>query len=236
MKKTPVLRSGGKAIIITDGEETRVARVESEYRFAFGLRNAARVMLNNARDIAEEESHEMRAFATGAIVLAYSSLEAALNEFIFLNASASNSPLSEECKILINAIASENLRPQEKKNTLQMFNVLLRLLGRSELRESENTYQAANLVRILRNLLVHPMPGRVVTYSENSAENLSEQQQVVKQLRSRLALAQYATFPWDVLTSNCAVWAVDACENFLHEFVRQSGVDPGFLTDRKSQQ
>lgn len=189
-------------------------------------------MVNSARGTAEEDSHGMRAFVTGAIVLAYSSLEAALNEFIFLNAAAPNSPVSEECKAVINAIASEGLRPQGKKNTLQMFNIMLRLLGKPELCESEKTYQAANLVRILRNLLVHPVPGRVVTYSEDAAENLSEQQQVVRQLRSHLALDRDATFPWDILTSKCAAWAVGACEDFLREFVRQSGVDTGFLTER----
>jgi hypothetical protein len=232
MKKTPVLRSGGNVIIVMDGEKTRVTRVESEYRFAFGLRNAARVMVNSARGTAEKDSHERKAFVTGAIVLAYSSLEAALNEFVFLNSAAPNSPLSEECKAVMNAIALEDLRPQGGKNALQMFNVMLRLMRKPELRESEKTYQAANLVRILRNLLVHPFPGRVVTYSEDAAENLSEQQHVVRQLRSHLALDQDATFPCDVITSKCAAWAVASCEDFLRDFVRQSGVDPGFLTEQ----
>ena len=39
------------------------------------------------------------------------------------------------------------------------------------------------------------------------------------------------TFPQDVLTSKCALWAGKACENFLDEFVKRSGVDPGFSTD-----
>ncbi len=228
MKKTPIIPSDKNVTAVTDGKKLRVARIELVYRFAFGLRNAARVMAKSACN-AEESSHEIRAFVTGAIVLSYSFLEAALNEFLSLNAVAPNSPLNEKCKAIINAIASEDLRPQEKKNTLQMFNVILRLLDKPELRESEKTYQAANLVRILRNQLVHPKPSRVVTYPEDTAENVSEQQQMVKQLRSHLALTRNATFPSDVLTSKCANWAVSACETFLQEFVRQSGVDPGFI-------
>ena len=84
-KKTPASGPYGDTIhIIWDRErgQSRIARVESGYRFAFELKNAARVMANKARAVDDEDSFELRAFVTGAVILAWSSLDAALNEFI----------------------------------------------------------------------------------------------------------------------------------------------------------
>lgn len=230
MKNPPVGRSGSSIILVTDGEATRVTHVESEYRFAFELKNSARVMANSARKTAEDESHALSAFVTGAVILAYSFLEAALNEFIHLNATAENSSLALEQRTLIAALAREELRPQRRQNTLQLFNTLLRLIGKQELDERQEPFQSANLVRSLRNLLVHPVPGRVVTYVEDPDSNLSVQQQIVRQLRGPLGLNRNATFPWDVLNSRCADWAVQSCEIFFRDFAEASGVDPGFMT------
>ena len=230
MKNTPVGRSGSHTILVTDGTATRVTQVESEYRFAYELKNAARVMANSARKVAEEERYALRGFVTGAVALSYSYLEAAANEFIHLNSISDRSHLTSEQKAVIAAMAREDLRPQRKQNTLQIFNTLLRLIGKPELDEKQEPYQSANLVRSLRNLLIHPLPGRVITYVEDPDSNLSEQQQIVRQLRGALGLHRDATFPWDVLTSRCADWAVNSCERFFRDFVIVSEVDPGFIT------
>lgn len=218
--------------LVADGDKMKVALIESEYRFAFELKNAARVMSNYARSLSDKSGYEMRAFVTGAVTLSYSFLEAGLNEFLFLNATDERSPLSSKDKAVIDAMASENLRPRGNQNTLQLFNTVLRLLDRAEMPEKEQPYQAANLVRSLRNLLVHPIPGRVITFSDDPDVDLSKQQLIVRQLRSHLRLGREATFPADVLTEECAKWAVGSCEDFFREFELRSGVDPGFLTDR----
>jgi hypothetical protein len=232
VKNVPPIRSCGSVILVTDGSITRVAEIEEEYRFAFGLKNAARVMANSARRLDEPDGHEMRAFVTGAVSLSYSYLEAALNEFIHLNAKERNSPLNEHQKILIAAIASEDLRPQKRQHTLQLFNMILRLVDKPQLDETKEPYQSANLVRKLRNVLVHPVPGRVKTYVDGPDSILSGQQQIVGQLRSLLGLHPDAAFPFDVLTCQCAAWAVHSCEHFLAEFVRVSEVNPGFVTEQ----
>jgi hypothetical protein len=169
---------------------------------------------------------------TGAVILAYSFLEAGLNEFILHNAIACESPLSDTEKAMINLVGSEDLRPREKHNTLQLFNIMLRLSKKSPLREGEQPYRSANNVRQLRNMLIHPRPVWVTTFSEDPKENLSEQQKIVRQLRTDLRLDRNATFPRGILNSKCAVWAVRSCENFFREFVKRSGVEPGFVTDR----
>ena len=148
-----------------------------------------------------ENGFELRAFVTGAVILAYSYLDAALNEFILRNAIERGSPLSDAEKAIIEAIGSEDLRPRRQPHTLELFNMMLRLLKRSPLAKGKPPYQPANLVRHLRNMLVHPEPGWVVTFSENPKEILSEQQQIVKQLRSHLRLVQCIID----FVSNCAM-------------------------------
>jgi len=74
--------------LIVDRErgQTTVSRVTSQFRFAFELRNAARVMANKAGAVDDTAGFELRAFVIAAVILAWSSLDAALNEFILLNA------------------------------------------------------------------------------------------------------------------------------------------------------
>jgi len=232
-KKTPAAGPYGATIdVILDMErgQSRIARVKSGYRFAFELKNAARVMANKARAVGDEDGFELRAFVTGAVILAWSSLDAALNEFILLNAVERKSPLSDAEKAIIRAIGSEDLRPRRLQHTLQLFNMMLRLLKKSPLVETQQPYRSANAVRLLRNELVHPKPCWVVTFSENPNENLSEQQKIIRQLRQDLNLDRDATFPRDILNSKCADWAVRSCESFIREFVQRSGVSPGFVT------
>lgn len=232
--KVPVATRGDRVFTVLDANgNTRVTQIESEYTFAFELRQSARVMSNSAKSTKDNpRTHwQLRAFIHGAIILSYASLEAALNEIVHLNALETNSPLTEAERKVFHTIGQEDLRPREGSNTLQQYNMLLRILGKPAMSVDTNPYQAANLVRVLRNMLVHPIPGRVVTFIESEDFDYSSQQNIVKKLRSHLGLKTNATFPADVITKACAAWAVESCETFLHEFVTVSGIDPGFITD-----
>src|SRR5205823_1046060 len=173
-----------------------------------------------------------RSFVTAAVVLAYSFLEAGLNEFIYLNAQASGT-LSAADKTAIADIASQDLLGEwrERKTTLELFNVILRTLNKEELAKGREPYAAAEAVRSLRNLLVHPKPVRVTTFSDDPNEDLSRQQKITTKLRNYLRLNRSATFPAQVLTAKCAAWAVRSSLTFFAEFVKRSNVKPGFLTD-----
>lgn len=232
--KVPVVKSGDHITIVTDANGyTHISHIEPEYTFAFELRQTARVMGNLAESTEDGPSThwQLRAFIHGAIILSYASLEAALNETVHLNALADRSPLTEAEKKAFYTIGQEGLRPREESNTLQQYNMLLRILGKPIMNVSTNPYQAANLVRILRNMLIYPIPGRVVTFVESNDFDYASRQAIVKKLRSHLGLKANATFPADVITRKCAAWAVHSCEAFLHEFVSVSGIDPGFITD-----
>jgi hypothetical protein len=227
MARIPVARNGA-FVKVALGKG--VLQVKQNYRFAYGLKNMARLLSNKAHECKEVDGIEMEAFVTGAVTFSYSYLEAAFNEFVLTNAISTNSPLSEAEKAVMRAIGTEVLRPQKKSHVLDLFNLALRLLGKKEFEPGGHHYQSANLVRRLRNLLIHPVPGTVVTYEEDEEKDLSTQQTIMKQLKGPLGLGKHATFPWDVLSSDCAKWAVRSCEDFFHEFTLRSGVDPGFKT------
>ena len=234
MKTIPTASTGSSINLVKDGDTFRIARIESEYRFAFELKNVARFMANKALLAREEDYYEQHAFVTGAIILSYAYLNAGFNEFIFLNATAKESSLSTTDKAIIQAMADERLRPQQgSENALQLYNVVLRLLKKPPLEDDKPPFQAANALCVLRNLLVHPEPVRVVIYDENPESILSDQQKIVKQLRSHLKLHKNATFPRDILTPACARWAVNSCELFFSEFVRRTGVNPGLTPLQK---
>lgn len=233
-RRVPVAERGDHLAIVTDEKgDTHVQSIESEYTFAFELRQAARVMNNSAHTTQEgPDTHwQLRAFIYGAIILSYASLEAALNEIVHLNALEKGIPLDEAERKVFNTIGQESLQPRKSSHTLQRYNMLLRILGKPEMDSGKNPYQAANLLRLLRNMLIHPIPGRVTTFVEGEAFDYSSQQDIVKKLKPALGLKSEATFPDGVLTKACAKWAVHSCETFLHEFVTMSGIDPGFITD-----
>ena len=220
----------GHIELILGEDQVTVSRITSGFRFAVELMFAARLMANKARSIADGDKFERLAFVTAAVILACSFLEGGLNEFIFLNATSKESPLSDAQKAVIEAIRSEGLRPRGQ-HTLQLFNMMLRISKKEPFRKNEEPYRATDAVRNLRNLLVHPKPGYITTFSDDPNEDLSQQQPIAKQLRDYLDLDRSATFPRDILTSKCATWAVRSCESFFREFVSRSGVSPGFLTD-----
>ena len=213
-------------------DEVRISRITRSYRFAVELLISERLMAYKASTATGEQNHELQSFVTAAVVLAYSFLEAGLNEFIYVNAPASE-VLNEAERAAIAAIASKDLQRKwrRRKTILQLFNAILGTLKKEELANDSEPYCAAEAVRSLRNLLVHPKPGRVTTFSDDPNEDLSQQQQITIQLRDYLKLDRTATFPAHVLTAKCAGWAVSSSLAFFAEFVKRSGVSPGFLTD-----
>jgi hypothetical protein len=221
---------GGHIEIVVGRDEATISRITESYRFAWELRHAARVMAHNAKAVTDEDPFELRPFVTAAVILAYSFLEAGLSEFVFLNATQTGSPLSASEMKIIGDMRRKGLHTL-RQHTLQLFNTMLRVLKKESIDKNSEPYGAANAVRSLRNALVHPKPGYVTTFSNDPNEDLSQKQEITKQLRKYLALDRSATFPADILTAKCAAWAVTACESFFHEFVKRSGVSPGVITD-----
>ena len=173
MKRTPVVTSGGEVHITVDNETNKifVSQIESQYRFASQFRRCCSNLVNSINVLKELDYLKLQSYVVSSVILSYSFLEAALNEFISIN--VVNSDVATEIKGKFKLILDENLIQKEKKNILQVFNLYLRILGKNEISESNKIYQSANIVRVLRNLLVHPVPGKVITYSLDDKINLS---------------------------------------------------------------
>jgi hypothetical protein len=228
MPKVPTIKSNGKVHInidpITDKVEIRL--IEDEYRFASLLMRSARLQSNLAKIAEEKTDSNISTYVISSIILSYSFLEAGLNEFIFLT--YQKSELNEVIKREIDMINKENLRPKENRNILQQYNMYLRIIEKPQIEESNKVYQSANLVRSIRNMLVHPIPGDVVTYSSDPDFILSDQQDIVKKLKGPLRLSKEDTFPECIYNYKCSNWAIKSCESFFKEFIDRSEVDPGF--------
>jgi len=190
--------------------------------------NVSRYHASEARKAGKDNYWKIRSNVISAVNASYSALEATYNEFIHIVALGDHSPLDDLKREVIHYIASEKLAPEPKQNTLQRFNMLLRVLEKEELKSSSEPYQSANLLRILRNMLVHPLPSTVVTFDITDPD-LSTQQEIVGKLRSHLRLDRTATFPDGILIPACAAWASRSAERFLAEFEKRSGVDLGFV-------
>ena len=213
--------------VVLDGG-SQIKRMEHENRFAYELVNVARYHAREANRAGKDNYWRVRANVISAVTSSYAAIEASYNEFVHLNALSANSQLTDEKREVIHYIASESLSPEPKQNTLQKFNMLLRVLEKEELNPNREPYQSANLVRLLRNMLVHPVPSTVVTF-DLADPDLSSQQDITKKLRSVLKLDRKVTFPDGVLTPACAAWASRSAERFLHHFEKHSGVKLGFI-------
>lgn len=214
-------------LVVVGKTKSHVARIERQHRFAYELINVSRFHAREAKKAGKRNHWRIRANVISAICVSYAALEAAHNEFIHLVALSDRSPLSDEKREVIHYMASEGLAPEPKQNTLQRFNLLLRVLEKNQFDSGSEPYQSANLLRVLRNMLVHPVPSSAVVF-DIADPDLSAQQEIVRRLRSRLKLGRNATFPDNVLTAECALWANQTAEAFLCSFERASGVDLGF--------
>jgi len=205
-----------------DGQH-EVIRIAREIRFGWWHLQAARFLVkeSNRKGMIKAEQF---ACVSGAIVMSWCLLEALLHEFTHKHSRSSSSPLDDAHQQIIWTINREGLTAKNA-NSLEQFNMYLRIIDTAEIFPGSDLYQSANLVRELRNRLVHPVPESFVEFDKN-AECVDEHKMIVK-LRSRLHLAQGAVFPKDVMTPNTAKWALESVIRFLEEFERRSKVSFG---------
>lgn len=228
MKPRRTRHTGNRIEIVVGDGGTHIKRVEREHRFAYELINVSRYHAREAKRAGADNYWRIRANVISAVTSSYAAIEASYNELVHLNALSAKSQLTEEKREVLHYIASEGLSPEPKQNTLQKFNMVLRVLEKEELNPNREPYQSANLIRLLRNMLVHPIPSTVITF-DLADPDLSSQQDITKKLRSVLKLDRKATFPDGVLTPACAAWASRSAERFLHQFEKHSGVELGFV-------
>lgn len=176
----------------------------------------------------ETEWSEARCcYSCASVLMSWFYLEAALNEFAALWAQQENCGLSKECRRLIGQIATNELRPREGSETLDLSNVYLGLVGAELWNQGAEPFQSVDALRHLRNTLVHSFP-EVVVSDSHPDKPVDDPVPVVKKLRTVLRLEASAAFPHAVVTPACAEWALRSCDAFLREFAVRTKVQLGF--------
>lgn len=138
-------------------------------------------------------------YATAAIILSFSAIEAAMDE-------------AEDDL----AIPSELSAIFERAATLDRAQAILAHRGRSSFERGTEPFQSADLVRLLRNGLVHPK----AEWDHDRQKNAQLSRRIVG---ANLELSPFQTdpdlaFPHGCMSASVAQWAASSAKKFISEF------------------
>lgn len=215
---------------IIPGYGFKSKKVLMPVEYALDLKYEAEALLDQAKEVASEASKtssprtrsKLKANVRAAIIIKYSSLQAQLTEIYQDPKVLNRSNIPEHQIATIRFINDEKLS-SPRSSTLDEFNRILKILGKEPFVKGEAPFQDADLVRLLRNTLVHPTPEyAVISSTEEGTEE--EQRRLVSSLRPKLNLDSKAYFPDSVLTIECVDWAFKAIDQFTEKFSETSGI------------
>jgi len=172
-------------------------------------------------------TEEHAAYVRSAIVVAMCFLDATINE-LFVDA-ADDSPREGTATATWQALKAASADPVTRgAATLDKYEHALATLGKPSMRGT-HYHRDANLVRRLRNRLVHPNPETVVMHTSIPGETPTVQS-LENQLRGRFELnplmrklgSRGVFFPTMLTSAGCAGWARDSILAYLDEFHRRA--------------
>ena len=151
----------------------------------------------------------LRTYVTSAIMLSFASVEANINEF-FLDAP---SLVPSEFKTPITEIINN-----DSIKTLDKYQIALRLAHRNIFKKGENPYQSLNILRRLRNELVHFTP----SWERND-------ESIAGYLTPHVDLSPYFTkdddfVPLRCMTYSVAKWSFEVAVLFIDGFYELMGI------------
>jgi hypothetical protein len=165
---------------------------------------------------------DYKSYVSGAVFAALSFLEATINE-LFWAVRENNEAvkvLSIEVIEALKSITEENLG---RIYILERFQVALALARKQLFDRGKTPYQDVNLLRVLRNALIHYVPEWVG----------DEPQKLEKILESKFSLSPFhgsasLFFPHRCLSHGCAKWAVESSLKFVNDFCKKVGLTPKY--------
>ncbi|MFG2803771.1 hypothetical protein [Streptomyces pseudovenezuelae] len=177
---------------------------------------------------------EHMSYAIGSVIASFCFLEATINEF-YATASRDNlevaggrGGLDPVDRQRIAAIAKD----AEKLSTLTQFQLALAVLRKPPLDTGARPYSEAELLRRLRNELVHYTPRLRPSDSGESGSNSDSHALVTALLQRRFEpnpfYADFANpyFPQKCLGHGCTTWAWKAALAFADTFHERVGISP----------
>jgi len=168
---------------------------------------------------------EHRGYVTASIMLSWSFIEATINELYWATKHiGSFKGLSSEA---VKALATIS----EDTKTLDRYQIALALAKKNLYRTDHPPYQDVNLLRLLRNKLIHYEPEWVS----------GEPQKIEKQLKGKFVLNPFVEkvkgspfFPFKCLSHGCSEWAIKSALLFVDDFNSRLGVEPKYNIARTS--
>jgi hypothetical protein len=226
--QTRIVQKQSCVTISVDNNIARIIKTEEVARFAYDFVSCARYFSNQAQSATDANSWQLKSSVLSSIIMAYASIEATLHEFMHLRVLSKDSNISPDKKEVFYWMQKEELAPEGKSDALRRFNSILRILEKEPMSLGEEPYQSANILRLLRNYFIHPVPTIVVTFDSNDPD-VCMKNDYTKKLKSILKLPADATFPKSIITAECAAWASKSAESFLKEFEDRAGISVGFV-------
>jgi hypothetical protein len=181
-----------------------------------------------------------RAHVLGAIIMAASALEAAINEFHSDAGEADGARiavLTPAERSLLADMWERGIPRTSRYPILDKFDIALALLRKGGLDRSHNTYRDVKHVVELRNEFVHYEPSWQ-THDAMVAPSGADPHRFEKALRGRFPDNPITGdgnpyYPDKLLGHGCASWAVQAVTSFLDRFYGVVGVEPTYERYRR---
>ncbi|MET8768831.1 hypothetical protein [Streptomyces sp. NPDC004658] len=183
---------------------------------------------------------EHMAYATGSVIASFCFLEASINEF-YAAAGREDLQSAGGCGGLEAGdlgVIAQVADAVEKVPTLELFRLALTVLRRPLLYRGTQVYADADLLRRLRNELVHYTP-RLLPADTGESGGVVDRRKMVEQLRQRgfapsafFADSSNPYFPQKCLGHGCTTWAWKTALAFADAFYSGLGITPPYENAR----
>jgi hypothetical protein len=175
----------------------------------------------------DELLEEHRGYVTSSIISSFSFVEALVNEFV--RGAAKRLKIDKQ-HVLV------QLWPRiDRESTLEKAQIILAELEFPKFDKGCTPYQDVDLVRELRNELVHYRPkwGLMALVESEVEPGSGESAKLERKLGHRFdlnPLAEEGTyfFPDQCLGAGCAFWALGACRRFAEAFYEKLELEPPY--------
>jgi len=180
----------------------------------------------------DELFFEHEAYVTGCIFSAFSFLEATINELFSDTAENPDGfkELDKQIRDLMAYMWKRKILPRSR--TLEKYQIALILAQKKTFDKKIVPYKDVDLLRELRNALVHYEPEWITTILEPEPEAITTQK-LEKLLSGKFPLnpmmgENESFFPKRCLGHGCAKWAVNVSVKFVDDFFEKMGLTPPY--------
>lgn len=164
----------------------------------------------------------LRSYVTSSIFHSVAFMEARINELL-VNAKNGLSPWDKDKKDTYFAKLERTIKISglERLTTLDKYQIVLELLSMPQFETNERIYQDVDLLRRIRNKLIHFEPDRFVYVQP---EKPSEEHKLLRALKGKFELNIIAddmgrrNFPDILLGQGCASWSARSALVFVQNF------------------